>query len=124
MADAPLGGGRTVIGAILMLDGVMQAMGVAGMVSTIADRSWRDRGLFLAHLTAGAALFWSGRNLLSNPNLTNLTNPTNLTNLSVFLALLVSLFEATWFNWTDVVIRVIYTVVVLLLLRRTTLPTT
>jgi hypothetical protein len=116
---------RQIAGVVMMLDGAMQALGVAGVVSTIADRSWRDRGLFVAHLVVGAALIFTGRHLFANP--TNLTNPANLTNRSswfLVLALALSVFEATWFNWTDAAIRAVYTVVLLVVLRRTTLPTT
>jgi hypothetical protein len=114
---------QTLLGVLMMIDGVLQAMGVAGLVSTIADRSWRDRSLFVAHLIVGAALVFCGKNLT---NLTNPTNPTNRVCVSVLaVALILSLVEATWFNWTDAAIRAGYTAVACwVLLRKTTLPTT
>ncbi len=117
----------------MMIDGVMQAIGVAGLLSTIVDRSLRDQSLFAAHLVVGAALVFVGRALLS-------TGPSEYVGSSfssairggakappyvLIAALLLSLIETTWFNWLDLAVRAIYTVVALALVtRKTTLPTT
>ena len=110
---------KRVIGAAMMVDGVLQSMGVAGLVSTIADRSWSDRALFAGHLLVGAGLVFVGRTLLNREG----GSTAAVAVLAASLAL--SAIETTWFNWTDVSMRAAYTAVALVIvLRKTTLPTT
>ena len=110
---------RRVLGFAIMIDGVLQALGVAGLLSSIADRDLRDQTLFALHLIAGAALVFVGRVLMSNGDAAKLGPAV------VVGALLLSIFEATWFDWVGTVVRALYTVVALFILfRKTTLPTT
>ena len=103
----------------MMIDGVLQAMGVAGLLSSIVDRDWQDQALFVAHLLVGAGLVFAGRALVTGDG--EAKAPAYV----VIAALLLSLIETTWFNWLDVAMRTVYTSVALfVVLRRTTLPTT
>jgi hypothetical protein len=121
---------RRLVGVAMMVDGVLQAMGVAGLLSTIADRSLRDQALFAAHIVVGAGLVFAGRTLLSSeyvgPSLSSaVRGGAKAPPYVLIAALLLSLIETTWFNWIDVVMRAVYTVVALaIVLRKTTLPTT
>lgn len=109
---------RKLVGAALMIDGVLQAMGVAGVVSTIVDRDLRDQFLFAGHLMVGAVLVLGGRMLFAGSQRRALALP-------LVAALLLSVFETMWFNWIGLVGRAAYTSVALIvLLRKTTLPTT
>jgi len=120
----------------MMVDGVLQAMGVAGVLSTIADRSWSDQALFVAHIVVGAGLMFVGRQLLVGraglearlvwrPSTPGRPTYALATLIVLMAALVLSLIETTWFNWTDVVTRAVYTAVALaIVLRKTTLPTT
>ena len=103
----------------MMIDGVWQAMSVAAVLSSIADRDWRDQALFVAHILIGAGLVFTGRVLLAGEART--AAPASV----LIAALLLSFVETTWFNWTDVALRAVYTAVALVIvLRKTTLPTT
>jgi len=127
---------KRAVGVAMMIDGVLQAMGVAGLLSSIVDRDWQDQALFVARLLVGAGLVFAGRVLLvgraglearlawrpSEPG-----RPTrSLTPVVVLIAaLLLNLVETTWFNWPEVAMRAVYTAVALVIvLRRTALPTT
>lgn len=118
---------KRAVGVVMMADGVLQAMGVASLLSTIADRNLRDQALFAAHIVVGAGLVFAGRQLLYvGPSFRSAASGVAKAPPYVLVAaLLLSLVEATWFNWIDVVMRAVYTVVALaIVLRNTTLPTT
>ena len=51
---------KRAVGVAMMIDGVLQAMGVAGLLSSIVDRDWQDQALFVAHLLVGAGLVFAG----------------------------------------------------------------
>ena len=103
----------------MMVDGVLQAMGVSGLLSTLAYRSVWDQLLFAAHIAVGAALLVAARMLFGDGANTRVAVG------ALLGALFVGLIETTWFNWLDVVMRSLYTVVALVIvLRKTTLPTT
>lgn len=111
---------RRVIGVAMMIDGVLQAMGVAGMVSTFADRSLRDQSLSVLHFVLGSGLVIVGQRLIGSGD--------RLSKIGCYVlgaTLGVSLIETTWFNWTETAVRAGYTAVaIFVLLRKTTLPTT
>ncbi len=137
---------RKVLGVAMMVDGVMQAMAVASLMSTIADRDLRDQSLFAAHLMVGAALIVSGRMLLSvngrakarpyapaiaqNPHAepreyVGLSFSSAVPVLALVAALVLSLIEATWFDWIGTAVRAAYTAIALAVLAQsTTLPIT
>ena len=104
----------------MMIDGVLQAAGVAGLLSTFADRSLRDQSLSVLHFGVGSGLVIVGQRLIASSD--------RVSKIGCYVlgaALVVSLAETTWFNWTDVAARAAYTVASLfVLLRKTTLPTT
>lgn len=118
---------RRLVGIVMMLDGALQATGVTAVMLTILDRSLRDQGLFVAHLVVGAGLMWSGRSLYGDGQ-AEVDRSTVLVRASaslLLLALVISLVEATWFDWIGCAIRAVYTLVALaVVLRKTTLPTT
>ena len=111
---------RRVVGVAMMIDGVLQAAGVAGLLSTLADRSFRDQAFAALHVVLGSVLLIAGQRLSGSDD--------RLSKIGCYAlgaALVVSLAETTWFNWTDVAARAAYTVASLfVLLRKTTLPTT
>jgi hypothetical protein len=125
-------------GIAMMLDGVLQAMAVAAVFPTLADRYLSDQLLAAAHLVAGAALLFSGRKLVVRDSAAGggvdlsgraarrpRSDSALMAASSLAAAFAVAAFETTWFNWTELAARGIYTLVVLaLVLRRTTLPTT
>ena len=119
-------------GFLMMFDGAWQAMGVAGMLSTIADRSWRDRGVFLAHVVLGVALVVAGRQLADSSPAAPSDRESGwgarirtLPVVTLVTALLVAWLETPWFDVTTLAVRALYTLVgCAVLLRRTTLPTT
>ena len=117
---------KRVLGIAMMADGVLQAMGVAGVVSTLWDRSLQDQILAAGHVAVGAALLWTGRSFSAGDRATPGANASARVPIAALLAaLLLSVSEATWFNWIDAVMRACYTAVALVIvLRRTNLPTT
>jgi hypothetical protein len=118
----------------MMVDGVMQAMRVAGVVPSIAYRDLRDQSLFAAHLIVGAGLLFASRAVYVGragfdwrPSRSG--RPTYVSDripvAFLLAALAISLIEATWFDWIGTAVRAVYTAAaVFVLLRRTTLPMT
>jgi len=103
----------------MMVDGALQAVGVAGLLSSIVDRDWQDQALFVARLFVGAGLVFAGRSLMNDA--AGAKAPPYV----LLAALLLSLVETTWFNWVELAMRAAYTAVALVIvLRKTTLPTT
>jgi len=124
---------RRIIGVVMAFDGLMQAMGVAGVLTTFADRNLGDQSLVVAHVVVGPALLFAGRRLYSGRALNagrvldvgRADLEARLTGLALAAALLLSLIETTWFNWINLVARAVYTAAALaVLLRKTSLPTT
>ena len=127
---------RRLVGVAMIVDGVLQAMGVAGVLSTIADRNVRDQALFVAHIVVGAGLVFVGRTLFVGraglearlawrPSTPGRPTYVLVPVIALLAALLLSLAETTWFNWPDLALRALYTAVALVVvLRKTTLPTT
>ena len=117
--DTNRGMARKALGLAMMVDAAMQAMDAAGLMSTIADRDLRNQSLFAAHLVVGTALMFSGRTTFSSAM--HRTTPV----LVLVAALVLSVIEATWFDWTGTAARAAYTAVALVVLvRSTTLPIT
>jgi len=107
---------RKFVGVLMMGDGVLQAMGVAELLSTIVERSLRDQMLFAAHLGVGAGLVFVGRSLFSGAKAPPYV---------LIAALALCAIETTWFNWPGLALRAVYTAVSLVIvLRKTTLPVT
>ena len=131
---------KRLLGIAMMADGVLQAMGVAGALSTFWDRSLQDRILVAAHVAVGVALMSAGRSLSVaaaagssghvGPSFSSATsegraNARPYVPLALLAALILSLAEATWFNWTNAVLRAVYTAAALVIVfRKTSLPTT
>jgi len=120
---------KRLLGIAMMADGVLQAMGVAGVLSTLGDRSLRDQILAAAHVVVGVALLSAGRSLSASaaagpighvgPSVPRYLLP------ALLAALILSLFETTWFNWTGAAARAVYTALALVIVfRKTNLPTT
>ena len=100
----------------MMADGVLQAIAVAGLVPSVFERSLRDQLFGAAHVLVGMALVFAGAGVPERRRV-------GVTALLVSFA--IALLETTWFNWTGTVVRALYTaVVVYVLMRKTTLPTT
>ena len=152
--DVTGSGMRRILGAAMMIDGVLQAMSVAGLLSTLLDRSLRDQLLAAGHMLAGAGLVYAGRRLLVGAGRTepvgrnghvgfggyvgrnfssgasHISGSDAGTTVPLYLpsvlcaALALSIIETTWFNWTDLASRAIYTALALIMVfRKTTLPT-
>ncbi len=114
---------KRIIGVTIMIDGALQAMGVSAVLSTIADRNVRDQALAAAHVIVGAGLLFVGRQVSSMEGGTEV--PPYARSLPILAALALSLIEATWFDWVGTAVRAAYSVVVLFIVfRKTTLPTT
>ena len=116
---------KRVIGVAMMVDGVLQAMGVAGLRSTIAERDGRDQALFVAHVAVGGALLFAGRQLFTRPRAyagpslsSAMHGGANAPSYALIAALLLSLIETTWFNWTDAAVRAVYTIAALAIVLR------
>jgi hypothetical protein len=80
-------------------------------------RSWRDQSLVAAHFLIGALLILSGRLLTSGKG-------ARLGSAALLAALVVAGIETTRFDWLALAGRAAYTVAVLAVLYRTTLPKT
>ena len=137
---------KRLLGIAMMADGVLQAMGVAGALSTFWDRSLQDQILVAAHVAVGVALMSAGRSLSVaaaagssghvgpsedvGPSFSSATSEGRAkarpyVPLALLAALILSLAEATWFDWTNAVLRAVYTAAALVIVfRKTSLPTT
>jgi hypothetical protein len=105
------------VGLVMMLDGVMQAMAALPIVSTFVYRSLRDQSLVVAHFVVGALLVLSGRMLMSGRG-------ARLGAAAVAAAFVIACIETTRFNWTALALRTGYTIFALAVLYRTNLPKT
>lgn len=105
------------VGVVMMLDGVMSAMAALPMLNTFVYRSLRDQSLVVAHFVIGALLLLAGRLLMQGRG-------RQIGVGAVSAALVVACVETTRFDWPALVLRVGYTVFVLAVLYRTTLPKT
>lgn len=99
---------------------MLQALAVAGLLSSFLDRSLRDQTLTVAHALAGAGLVFVGSGLLGDRAEAGAKGPASV----VTAALVLALVETTWFNWPETALRAAYTAVALYVLtRKTSLPT-
>lgn len=106
----------------MMTDGVLQAMRVASVLSTLGDRHVREQVLTAAHMGVGVALVYTSRHLGSDDEGDEESGFGPAAALVV--ALLISLYESTWFNWIGAAVRLGYTAIALVIVfRNTTLPT-
>lgn len=106
---------RRAVGLAMVVDGVLQAMGVAELLPSLLDRSFRDQALVAAHVIVGAGLVFLGMHRAGS----------KAPAVVLVVAFALALVETTWFNWTGTVLRALYTAAALYVVtRKTTLPTT
>jgi hypothetical protein len=116
------------IGLLLFIDGVLQLLVILGLTPSVLDRSLRDQLFAAAHVLAGLALAVAGQGLaMGSPerDAPAAMRTAVIARWALISACVIALAETTWFNWTETAIRAAYTAIVLYMLtRKTTLPTT
>lgn len=104
------------MGVFLVIDCLLAALRVAGLIDSLGSRGFRDQALAAGSVIAGALCLIGGMRLITGEDE---RFGSRLPVTALLVTALVSLVEVSWHDWIDTIPRWVYTGVAVVVVRKT-----